>query len=146
MSDLAAVKRSRATRVLAYRARRAAQALPPHVDADLAVSEGWWKDPDYILYELNINSTISSPGHDERIPLAQTAPYKMQGYAYSGGGRKITRVEVSFDGGAPRDTHACPLRRAVLCRGHCKRRAGARRQELQQACEAHHHREAHGVR
>lgn len=78
-----------------------AQVLPPHVDADLAVSEGWWKDPNYILYELNINSTISSPGHDERIPLAQSAPYKMQGYAYSGGGRKITRVEVSFDGGAP---------------------------------------------
>jgi hypothetical protein len=71
------------------------------VDAELAVKEGWWKDPDYILNELNINSTISSPAHDERVYLDQNRPYKMKGYAYSGGGRKITRVEVSFDGGVP---------------------------------------------
>jgi hypothetical protein len=76
------------------------QVLPPHVDAELAAKEGWWKDPDYILFELNVNSTISSPGHDERILLAQNKPYTIKGYAYSGGGRKITRVEVSFDGGA----------------------------------------------
>jgi hypothetical protein len=75
------------------------QALPPHVDAEIAVKEGWWKDPDYILYELNINSTISSPGHDERILLSQDKLYTIKGYAYSGGGRKITRVELSFDGG-----------------------------------------------
>lgn len=76
------------------------QVLPPHVDAELAVKEGWWKDPNYILNELNINSTISSPAHDERVYLDQNRPYLMKGYAYSGGGRKITRVEVSFDGGA----------------------------------------------
>lgn len=74
--------------------------LPPHVDAELAVAEGWWKEPDYILNDLNVNSTISAPGHDERVLLVQNEPYTMKGYAYSGGGRKITRVEVSFDGGA----------------------------------------------
>jgi nitrate reductase (NAD(P)H) len=76
------------------------QVLPPHVNAEIAAKEGWWKDPNYILYDLNVNSTISAPGHDERVYLDRVKPYKMQGYAYSGGGRKITRVEVSFDGGA----------------------------------------------
>ena len=80
------------------------QVLPQHVDAELAVKEGWWKNPDYILNELNVNSTISSPAHDERVYLDQNRPYTMKGYAYSGGGRKITRVEVSFDGGA---LHPC---------------------------------------
>ena len=74
--------------------------LPPHVDADKAANEGWWQDPAYILYELPVNSTISAPGHDERVYLDTSKPYTMRGYAYSGGGRKITRVEVSFDGGA----------------------------------------------
>ena len=89
--------------------------LPPHVDADLAVAEGWWKDPNYILYELNVNSTISSPGHDERVYLDQDKAYTMRGYAYSGGGRKITRVEVSFDGGALVQSAADQLRAAAFC-------------------------------
>mmetsp|Transcript_4059 Transcript_4059/g.7111 ORF Transcript_4059/g.7111 Transcript_4059/m.7111 type:complete len:889 (-) Transcript_4059:1473-4139(-) len=74
--------------------------MPPHVDAELAKKEGWWYKPEYLFNELNINSAIGSPDHDERLSL--TSPnqeYTMRGYAYSGGGRKITRVEVSFDGG-----------------------------------------------
>ena len=43
---------------------------------------------------------MSRPWHDEVVPLASNAPYTMAGYAYSGGGRKITRVEVSLDDGA----------------------------------------------
>ena len=78
------------------------QVLPPHVDAESAAKEGWWKDPSFILKELNINSTISSPGHDERIIMDQNRRYTMKGYAYSGGGRKIVRVEVSFNGGGSR--------------------------------------------
>jgi nitrate reductase (NAD(P)H) len=62
--------------------------LPPHVDAEIAAKENWWADPDYILYELNINSTISSPGHDERVYVDQNRPYTMKGYAYSGGGQE----------------------------------------------------------
>lgn len=77
----------------------AVQVLPPHVDAETAAKEGWWKDQAYILKELNINSTISSPAHDERILMDQNRRYTMKGYAYSGGGRKIVRVEVSFNGG-----------------------------------------------
>lgn len=40
------------------------------------------------------------PAHDERIVFDQNRPYTIKGYALSGGGRMITRVEVSFDKGA----------------------------------------------
>eukprot|EP01026_Neomeris_dumetosa_P052928 TRINITY_DN4715_c0_g1_i6.p1 TRINITY_DN4715_c0_g1~~TRINITY_DN4715_c0_g1_i6.p1 ORF type:complete len:885 (+),score=166.80 TRINITY_DN4715_c0_g1_i6:81-2657(+) len=73
--------------------------LPPFVDAELADKEGWWFKPEFILYDLNINSTISRPAHDETILLEQNETYTMEGYAYSGGGRKINRVEVSLDEG-----------------------------------------------
>ncbi|RUP47261.1 nitrate reductase [Jimgerdemannia flammicorona] len=78
--------------------------LPSHVDAETAKKDGWWYKPEYIINELNINSTISSPSHDEVIPLSSpaslTANYTMKGYAYCGGGKKVTRVEISLDGGA----------------------------------------------
>ncbi|CAG8477630.1 9926_t:CDS:2 [Ambispora leptoticha] len=76
--------------------------LPPHVDSERANKEKWWYIPDYIINELNINSAITSPAHDERIPLSSfvsTSYYTLKGYAYSGGGRKVTRVEVSIDNG-----------------------------------------------
>mmetsp|Transcript_30238 Transcript_30238/g.78184 ORF Transcript_30238/g.78184 Transcript_30238/m.78184 type:complete len:834 (-) Transcript_30238:53-2554(-) len=75
--------------------------LPPHVDAEKAKAEGWWFKPEYIINQLNINSVISSPAHDEVVPTAQPdTPYTMKGYCYTGGGRKIIRMEVSFDRGA----------------------------------------------
>ncbi|GMH44112.1 hypothetical protein BSKO_12046 [Bryopsis sp. KO-2023] len=73
--------------------------LPPHVDEALAKSEGWWFKPEYIINELNINSAIARPWHDEVVYLDQNKPYTMSGYAYSGGGRFIIRVEVSVDDG-----------------------------------------------
>ncbi|KAG8072565.1 hypothetical protein GUJ93_ZPchr0006g43679 [Zizania palustris] len=76
--------------------------MPSHVDAELANSEAWWYKPEYMINELNINSVITSPGHDEVLPInARTTqrPYTIKGYAYSGGGRKVTRVEVTLDGG-----------------------------------------------
>jgi nitrate reductase (NAD(P)H) len=74
--------------------------MPPYITAELAEAEGWWEKPEYIFNELNINSAISSPSHGEALPLATaTGTYTVKGYAYSGGGRAITRVEVSLDGG-----------------------------------------------
>ncbi|CAL9779047.1 unnamed protein product [Musa acuminata subsp. burmannicoides] len=76
--------------------------LPSHVDAELANAEAWWYKPEYIINELNINSVITTPGHDEILPInafTTQRPYTMRGYAYSGGGRKVTRVEVTLDGG-----------------------------------------------
>ncbi|CAL4967210.1 unnamed protein product [Urochloa decumbens] len=76
--------------------------LQSHVDAELANAEAWWYKPEYMINELNINSVITTPGHDEVLPinaLTTQRPYTIKGYAYSGGGRKVTRVEVTLDGG-----------------------------------------------
>ena len=78
--------------------------LPSHVDAELAKKEGWWYKPDFIINDLNINSAIAAPQHNEVVPLTRpdgsaVTHYTVKGYAYSGGGRKIIRAEVSLDGG-----------------------------------------------
>ncbi|GAB2271981.1 Nitrate reductase [NADH] 1 [Dionaea muscipula] len=78
--------------------------LPSHVDAELAIKEAWWYKPEYIINELNINSVITTPSHGEELPISsssttQPPPFSIRGYAYSGGGRKVTRVEVTLDGG-----------------------------------------------
>ncbi len=73
--------------------------LPPHVDAELAKAEGWYYRTEYMINQLPINSTIVKPENGEVLKLNDAGKYTMKGYAYSGGGRKVTRVEVSFDGG-----------------------------------------------
>lgn len=76
--------------------------LPPHVRTpEEAEAGGYWRNPDYIINHLNINSAISSPSHDAVVPLSLGGRAKVpfRGYAYSGGGRKVTRVELSLDGG-----------------------------------------------
>jgi len=74
--------------------------LPEFVDAERATAEGWWYKPDYIINQLNINSAIAQPGHQELLPLTgKGQTYKVAGYCYSGGGRKVIRVEISTDGG-----------------------------------------------
>jgi nitrate reductase (NAD(P)H) len=75
--------------------------LPPHITAEESLTGKWWYKPEYIFNELNINSAISSPGHNEELPIAKNIDktYTVSGYAYTGGGRMITRVEVSFNNG-----------------------------------------------
>lgn len=75
--------------------------LPPHITAEESLKGGWWYKPEYIFNELNINSAIASPLHDEELAVAKNIDktYTVSGYAYTGGGRMITRVEVSTDGG-----------------------------------------------
>lgn len=59
-----------------------------------------WKDEKYAIYDLNVNSAICYPQHDETLSLhAAPETYKVRGYAYGGGGRRITRVEVTLDKG-----------------------------------------------
>lgn len=70
--------------------------LPPHVDAELAKAEGWWFKSEYLFNALNINSAPAYPAHDEFVPLS-VEKYLIRGYAYSGAGKRITRVELSFD-------------------------------------------------
>lgn len=60
----------------------------------------WWIDERYAIYDLNPNSAICFPAHDERLPLRHSSEtYRARGYAYSGGGRRITRVEITLDKG-----------------------------------------------
>ncbi|MCO5597237.1 hypothetical protein L7F22_051313 [Adiantum nelumboides] len=73
--------------------------LPSHVDAEKANAEDWWHKPDYLINELNINSVITSPAHGEVVQITVQTPYILRGYAYSGGGRKVIRVEVTLDQG-----------------------------------------------
>jgi DMSO/TMAO reductase YedYZ molybdopterin-dependent catalytic subunit len=72
--------------------------LPVGVDAQLATDEGWWFKPEYIINNLNINGAIIHPKHEE-VLHAPTKTYQLKGYAYSGGGRKVIRAELSFDQG-----------------------------------------------
>jgi len=76
--------------------------LPPHITAEESLTGNWWYKPEYIFNELNINSVIAAPDHNETLSIAKNInkDYEMIGYAYSGGGRQITRIEISTDGGA----------------------------------------------
>ncbi|KAJ6470108.1 hypothetical protein C8R47DRAFT_1055074 [Mycena vitilis] len=75
--------------------------LPTMVSPDVAVNEPkWWTDERYAIYDLSPNSAIACPAHGETLNLtASPATYCTKGYAYAGGGRRITRVEVSLDQG-----------------------------------------------
>lgn len=72
-------------------------------DADMAKREKWWIRPEYTINELNINSVICSPAHGSVLsisdPAALAEEITLSGYAYSGGCKKITRVEVTLDSG-----------------------------------------------
>ncbi|KAF7543267.1 hypothetical protein G7Z17_g10884 [Cylindrodendrum hubeiense] len=71
--------------------------ITPEASADLP---DVWRDERYAIYDLNVNSAICYPGHDEKLPLVDApATYSARGYAYSGGGRRVTRVEVTLDKG-----------------------------------------------
>eukprot|EP00958_Prasinococcus_capsulatus_P024321 scaffold3768_cov376-Prasinococcus_capsulatus_cf.AAC.36 len=72
--------------------------LPPPVDVERAGAEGWWFKPEYIINQLNINGAISRPNHGDTMKIADEM-CTVNGYAYTGGGRKIIRCEISLDGG-----------------------------------------------
>lgn len=48
--------------------------------------------------ELCVNSAVTSPAHDEYVPL-DAERYEIKGYAYAGGGRAVTSVEITLDDG-----------------------------------------------
>ncbi|KAI9826004.1 MAG: hypothetical protein M1819_007459 [Sarea resinae] len=75
--------------------------LPTSVSPEEASSDpSWWRDERYAIFDLSTNSAIAYPAHEERVFLADGPEnYRVKGYAYGGGGRRITRVEVSIDKG-----------------------------------------------
>ncbi|KAI9923805.1 hypothetical protein AWENTII_010134 [Aspergillus wentii] len=75
--------------------------LPTTVTPDMASKEPhWWRDERYAIYDLNTNSAAAYPQHNEELDLASTGlTYTAKGYAYAGGGKRVTRVEISLDKG-----------------------------------------------
>lgn len=75
--------------------------LPTMVSPEESASnQDWWMDERYAIYDLSTNSAIAYPAHDEKLSLAAAKPnYTVRGYAYGGGGRRVTRVEISLDKG-----------------------------------------------
>lgn len=71
--------------------------LPPQITAERAVQEGWWYKQDYIINELSLNSVITYPNHNDTLSVIEYIDKKIQiqGYAHAGGGRPVTRVEIS---------------------------------------------------
>ncbi len=72
--------------------KEAYKIFPPHVDKETV---DWTKG--LMLSEGQINSVICEPPENAAIKKGQTI---VRGYAMSGGGRSIERVEISTDGGA----------------------------------------------
>lgn len=51
------------------------------------LNAAWWYKPEYVINELNINSVITTPGHEEILAIkswTSGTPYTLRGYAYSG--------------------------------------------------------------
>jgi len=44
----------------------------------------WWSKSDFVLNELNVQSVVTAPAHDEMIPLSASGTYTVKGFAYSG--------------------------------------------------------------
>lgn len=52
--------------------------------------------------EQNLNSVIIRPGQGEKLAVVEILKrdtYRVEGYAYDGGGHEVQRVELSIDGG-----------------------------------------------
>ncbi|OAT04335.1 nitrate reductase [NADPH] [Blastomyces gilchristii SLH14081] len=74
--------------------------LPTMISPEISTNEPkWWHDERYAIYDLNVNSAVVYPEHDETIVVSSSSMYNVKGYAYGGGGRRITRVEISLDKG-----------------------------------------------
>ncbi len=69
-------------------------------DGDFATT--LFAHPDTLCNEQNLNSVIVKPTQGERITLTEARKgkrYRIEGYAYDGGGHEVQRVEVSLDEG-----------------------------------------------
>ncbi|KAK4974097.1 hypothetical protein LTR28_010458 [Elasticomyces elasticus] len=65
-----------------------------------ANNPAWWMDERYAIYDLSTNSAIAYPAHEERLCVVDAPEsYRVKGYAYGGGGRRVTRVEITLDKG-----------------------------------------------
>lgn len=77
--------------------------LPSFIsEKDGEFAEAMFRHPDTACNEQNLNSVIVKPAHGERISLSKAKKghsYRVEGYAYDGGGHEVQRVELSLDDG-----------------------------------------------
>jgi nitrate reductase (NAD(P)H) len=75
--------------------------LPTMISPGQSANEPkWWMDERYAIYDLSTNSATAYPAHKEQVCLVNgPETYRARGYAYGGGGRRVTRVEVTLDKG-----------------------------------------------
>ncbi|TKA49862.1 hypothetical protein B0A49_12768, partial [Cryomyces minteri] len=77
--------------------------LPSFVtEKDGEFAETLFRHPDTVCNEQNLNSVVVRPAHGEKIALTDARKgktYRIEGYAYDGGGHEVQRVEISLDGG-----------------------------------------------
>ncbi|KAH7080841.1 hypothetical protein FB567DRAFT_500929 [Paraphoma chrysanthemicola] len=77
--------------------------LPAFVtEKDGEFAETLFRHPDTACNEQNLNSVIVKPAQGEKIPINAARKghvYRIEGYAYDGGGHEVQRVEVSLDDG-----------------------------------------------
>lgn len=72
------------------------------VEKDGEFAETMFAHPDTLCNEQNLNSVVVKPAEGERIPLTEARRgqrYRVEGFAYDGGGHEVQRVEISLDGG-----------------------------------------------
>jgi len=74
--------------------------LPPKFSASELNSMNTWLN--YRMTEASLQCVMTIPQHNHQITLPHnlTSTLELGGFAYAGGGRHITRIEVSFDDGA----------------------------------------------
>ncbi|CAF1069859.1 unnamed protein product [Adineta steineri] len=65
----------------------------------VAEDKSWYNDERYALYNLNVQSVICYPAHEEIVEIEENKSYNIRGYAYNGGGIRVGRVEISLDQG-----------------------------------------------
>lgn len=77
--------------------------LPSFItEKDGSFATAMFNHPDTACNEQNLNSVIVKPAQGEKFPLSKVrkgSTYRIEGYAYDGGGHEVQRVEVSLDGG-----------------------------------------------
>ncbi|KAK2789694.1 hypothetical protein FQN53_001450 [Emmonsiellopsis sp. PD_33] len=74
------------------------------IDKDSEFAQVMFSHPSTAANEQELNSVIVKPAHGEKLNLMvqnkkKRNEYRIEGYAYCGGGNEVQRVEVSLDGG-----------------------------------------------
>ena len=65
----------------------------------VAEDKSWYYGERYALYNLNAQSVICYPVHEELVRVKQGKSYTVRGYAYNDVGMRVGRVAISIDQG-----------------------------------------------